>query len=77
MTTRLRRSQISPDHQQWTAGELGKLRSATELLHFGSIASRTPPCAERIAELQAPSLVGDTLAFAGGQPLPPVAVHRL
>jgi fructokinase len=36
---------------QWTAGELRKLSPATQLLHFGSIASWTPPGAERIAEL--------------------------
>ena len=36
---------------QWTAAELRKLSPATELVHFGSIASWTPPGAERIAEL--------------------------
>jgi fructokinase len=36
---------------QWTAAELGELPPATELLHFGSLASWTPPCAGRIADL--------------------------
>ena len=36
---------------QWTALELRKLSPATELLHFGSIASWTPPGAARIADL--------------------------
>jgi fructokinase len=36
---------------QWTAAELRKLSSDTEVLHFGSIASWTPPGAERIADL--------------------------
>jgi fructokinase len=38
---------------QWTAGELRRLSPSTELLHFGSIASWTPPGAERIAEVVA------------------------
>ena len=36
---------------QWTAAELRGLSHTTEVLHFGSIASWTPPGAERIAEL--------------------------
>jgi fructokinase len=36
---------------QWTAGELRELSPGTELLHFGSIASWTPPGAARIADL--------------------------
>jgi len=36
---------------QWTAAELRELSPATELLHFGSIASWTPPGAARIADL--------------------------
>jgi fructokinase len=36
---------------QWTAAELRKLRPDTEVVHFGSIASWTPPGAERIADL--------------------------
>jgi fructokinase len=36
---------------QWTAAELRKLSPATDLLHFGSIASLTPPGAARIADL--------------------------
>jgi fructokinase len=35
---------------QWTAAELSGLRPDTEVLHFGSIASWTPPGSERIAE---------------------------
>ena len=35
---------------QWTAVELSRLRADTEVLHFGSIASWTPPGSERIAE---------------------------
>jgi fructokinase len=35
---------------QWTASELSRLRPDTEVLHFGSIASWTPPGSERIAE---------------------------
>jgi fructokinase len=35
---------------QWTAAELGRLRPDAEVLHFGSIASWTPPGSERIAE---------------------------
>jgi fructokinase len=35
---------------QWTAAELSRLRPNTEVLHFGSIASWTPPGSERIAE---------------------------
>jgi fructokinase len=35
---------------QWTAAELSRLRRDTEVLHFGSIASWTPPGSERIAE---------------------------
>jgi fructokinase len=35
---------------QWTAAELSRLRPDTEVLHFGSIASWTPPGCERIAE---------------------------
>jgi fructokinase len=42
---------------QWTAAELRELSSATELLHFGSIASWTPPGAARIGDL-----VGDLRA---------------
>jgi fructokinase len=36
---------------QWTAAELRELNPATEVLHFGSIASWNPPGAARIAEL--------------------------
>jgi fructokinase len=36
---------------QWTAAELRRVSPATEVLHFGSIASWTPPGAARIAEL--------------------------
>jgi fructokinase len=36
---------------QWTAAELNELPPDTELLHFGSLASWTPPGAERIADL--------------------------
>ena len=36
---------------QWTTAELGKLNRDTRVLHFGSIASWTPPGAARIAEL--------------------------
>jgi fructokinase len=35
---------------QWTASELSRLGPDTEVLHFGSIASWTPPGSERIAE---------------------------
>jgi fructokinase len=35
---------------QWTAAELSRLTPDTEVLHFGSIASWTPPGSERIAE---------------------------
>src|SRR4051794_4437219 len=35
----------------WTAAELRELNPGTELLHFGSIASWTPPGAARIADL--------------------------
>jgi len=42
---------------QWTAAELRELSSRTEVLHFGSIASWTPPGDARIAEL-----VGDLRA---------------
>lgn len=45
---------------QWTAAELRALLPGTELLHFGSIASWTPPGGARIADL-----VGD-LRAAGG-----------
>jgi fructokinase len=38
---------------QWTAAELRELRPATEVLHFGSLASWTPPGAARIADLVA------------------------
>jgi fructokinase len=36
---------------QWTAAELRELSPATEVLHFGSIASWSPPGAARIADL--------------------------
>ena len=36
---------------QWTAAELRELNPATEVLHFGSIASWNPPGAARIADL--------------------------
>jgi fructokinase len=36
---------------QWTAAELRELSPAAEVLHFGSIASWTPPGAGRIADL--------------------------
>lgn len=36
---------------QWTGAELRQLSPGTELLHFGSIASWTPPGAARIADL--------------------------
>ncbi len=36
---------------QWTATELRKLSRETKVLHFGSIASWTPPGAARIADL--------------------------
>jgi fructokinase len=36
---------------QWTAAELRALNPDTEVLHFGSIASWTPPGAERIDDL--------------------------
>jgi fructokinase len=46
---------------QWTAAELRELSPATEVLHFGSLASWTPPGAARIAglvsELRAPGRV--------------------
>jgi fructokinase len=35
---------------QWTDAELSRLRPDTEVVHFGSIASWTPPGSERIAE---------------------------
>jgi fructokinase len=35
---------------QWSAAELSRLRPDTELFHFGSIASWTPPGGERIAD---------------------------
>jgi fructokinase len=35
---------------QWSAAELSRLRANTKVLHFGSIASWTPPGSERIAE---------------------------
>jgi fructokinase len=35
---------------QWTAAELSRLRSDTEVLHFGSIASWTLPGSERIGD---------------------------
>jgi fructokinase len=35
---------------QWTAAELSRVKPDTEVLHFGSIASWTPPGGERIAE---------------------------
>ena len=35
---------------QWTAAELSRLRPDTEVLHFGSLASWTPPGSERIGE---------------------------
>jgi fructokinase len=35
---------------QWTAAELSRLTPDTEVVHFGSIASWTPPGSERIAE---------------------------
>jgi fructokinase len=36
---------------QWTAAELREIPPGTELLHFGSLASWTPPGAERIGDL--------------------------
>jgi fructokinase len=36
---------------QWTAAELHELNPETEVLHFGSLASWTPPGSERIADL--------------------------
>jgi fructokinase len=36
---------------QWTAAELRDLNPETEVLHFGSLASWTPPGSERIADL--------------------------
>jgi fructokinase len=36
---------------QWTAAELRAISPATQVLHFGSISSWTPPGAARIAEL--------------------------
>jgi fructokinase len=36
---------------QWTVAELGRRPSDTEVLHFGSIASWTPPADERIDQL--------------------------
>jgi fructokinase len=36
---------------QWTAAELGALPAATEVLHFGSLASWTSPGGERIDQL--------------------------
>jgi fructokinase len=43
---------------QWTASELSRLRPDTEVLHFGSIASWTPPGSERIAERVAKTRAG-------------------
>jgi fructokinase len=45
---------------QWTAAELRKLSPETQVVHFGSIASWTPPGAERIADL-----VGELRAGSG------------
>jgi fructokinase len=45
---------------QWTAAELRELSQGTELLHFGSIASWTPPGATPIADL-----VGELRANGG------------
>jgi len=45
---------------QWTAAELRELSPGTQLLHFGSIASWTPPGAARIADL-----VGELRADGG------------
>ena len=44
---------------QWTAAEVRKLSPGTELLHFGSIASWTPPGDARIAELVGELRAGD------------------
>jgi fructokinase len=44
---------------QWTAAELRDLNPGTELLHFGSIASWTPPGDARIAELVGELRAGD------------------
>jgi fructokinase len=44
---------------QWTAAELRELSPGTELLHFGSIASWTPPGAARIADLVGELRAGD------------------
>jgi fructokinase len=45
---------------QWTAAELRELSSETQVVHFGSIASWTPPGSERIADL-----VGELRARSG------------
>jgi fructokinase len=45
---------------QWSAAELRELSPGTEVLHYGSIASWTPPGAERIAHL-----VGELRAHDG------------
>jgi fructokinase len=44
---------------QWTGAELRELSPGTELLHFGSIASWTPPGDARIAELVGELRAGD------------------
>jgi fructokinase len=44
---------------QWTAAELRELSPGTELLHFGSIASWTPPGDARIADLVGALRAGD------------------
>jgi fructokinase len=49
---------------QWTAAELRELSPATELLHFGSIASWTPPGAARVAELVGELRTGDNVLIS-------------
>jgi fructokinase len=58
---------------QWTVAELGRRRPDTEVLHFGSIASWTPPGSELIDEFAgALRATGDVLVSYDPNVRPPV-----
>jgi fructokinase len=62
---------------QWTTAELGRLRPDAEVLHFGSIASWTPPGSERIDALVSDvHATGRVLVSYDPNVRPPVAGAR-
>jgi fructokinase len=60
---------------QWTAAELRELSPDTQVLHFGSIASWTPPGDQRIADLVAELRAGSDVLISYDPNIRPAAIE--